>query len=258
MKEIIINNLYEKFSFLPSNIPSMTVKHVGPLTTINSYLATDMFNIIYINKGAIPNPDEIAEAINIFKIDRLPFAFWLAPDEEKRISKILKQYYLNCTEEEYGMCIDLNNLQDTATINQALQIEVVNSDTLLLDWMQVFCALLPDECTAITKFYKLADSIIQKNNNKIKCYVGYLNNQPVATCALFFSENIAGIFDMITIPTAQRKGVATTMILYALNIAKLTGFQQVSLGASEEGKHVYKKLGFETYCQFKIYNPSYE
>lgn len=235
----------------------MDINHVGPLTVINSYLATDMFNIVYINESIMPNPDEIAEAVDIFKTDRLPFAFWLISEDEKQLSKALIQCNLNCAEVELGMSVVLSNALSSDKINEELQIKIVDSYAILLDWIEVFCALLPDESSAITRFYQLADPVIQKFSSTIKCYVGYLNNQPVTTCALFFSESIAGIFDMITVPAAQRKRVATTMMLHVLNEAKLAGCKQVSLGASEEGLHVYKKLGFETHCEFKIYNPSY-
>lgn len=254
----IIANLHGKFSFLPSKIETMAVTHVGPLTIVNSRLPTDMFNIIYINEDTLPGLDEIAEAVDVFKADKLPFAFWLTSEEAISIADALRQCHLNCTEVEWGMCADLTHDHHAGKINESLQIKAVDSDVTLLDWIQVFCDLLPGECSAITNFYQLANPLIQKFNNKIKCYVGYLNNQPVSTCALFFWGNVAGIFDMITVPEMQRQGVATTMMLHALKEARLAGFKQVSLGASEEGKHVYEKLGFKTYCQLKVYNPSYE
>lgn len=42
MKERIIKNLHNKFCFIPSNISGMDVNRVGPLTVINSHLATDV------------------------------------------------------------------------------------------------------------------------------------------------------------------------------------------------------------------------
>lgn len=255
MKYRILSNLHDKFCFAPLHISGMTVEEFGTLTVVNSHLATDMFNILFINKAHVPTEAELTFALNTFKSEKLPFAFWLTLDEEKELADFLKHQKLKCTEVELGMCLDTSHIQNTAKINPQLKIKTVKSHSNLHDWTQVFCSLLPEECAPITHFYEKTAPLLDHFSDKMRFYVGYLDNQPVTTCALFFSGEVAGIFDMITVPSAQRQGIATTMMLHAIHEAKLTGFHYVSLGASEEGKHVYTKLGFKTYCEFRIYTP---
>ncbi len=253
MLQQIIKNLHEKFMFLPSKISGMNVATSTHLTVINSHLATDMFNIIYINGDDLPSEDELSKHINIFRKEKLPFAFWLLENEETQISDMLLSQGLSCSEDELGMAINFGNTNLPASKNSEIIIRQATDHSIMQDWIQVFCALLPDKCQAITDFYTAANPIIQKFNKKIKCFVGHLNGLPVTTCALFYSETIAGIFDMITIPEARRRGIATDMMIHALHAAKQDGYNHVALGASEEGKHVYGKLGFEAYCKFRIY-----
>ena len=55
-----------------------------------------------------------------------------------------------------------------------------------------------------------------------------------------------GIYDMGVVPEARRRGHATALTLAALGRAREAGCTGVTLNATGEGEHVYRRAGFES------------
>jgi ribosomal protein S18 acetylase RimI-like enzyme len=84
-------------------------------------------------------------------------------------------------------------------------------------------------------------------------FVGYLGDQPVVTGLLVLYGNVAGIYDIATIPQHRKKGFATAMMRHLLSLAQATGYLIAVLQAPHDGLSIYEKLGFKGCCHFCRY-----
>jgi predicted acetyltransferase len=80
-----------------------------------------------------------------------------------------------------------------------------------------------------------------------------LDGEPVGASMLLLSAGVAGIYNVATIPMAQRMGVGSAMTAAALRDADKHGYGIVILHSSEVGYPVYKRLGFQEYCKLGVY-----
>lgn len=243
------DNMSAKFAFLPKLINETCIID-NNLLVINTHYKTDMLNIICRSKTS--NISAITTAINEFRNEELPFAYWTGfYNEPLDLNKQLEKLGLVCTENELGMAIELSELPDK-NICPELNINSVENITQLNDFISVMSELMPTEADEIKKFYIKASDHILQNPVKLKLFVGYINNKPVATSALFCEAGVVGIWDIITLPIARRKGIGTDMTLAALKEGKKRGYHIGVLTASDEGKFVYQKLGFNPLQQFHV------
>ena len=68
-------------------------------------------------------------------------------------------------------------------------------------------------------------------------------------------DDVAGIWDITTLPEFRKKGIGTDMTIHALEHAK--NFYNCSVGvltASKDGERVYRKIGFQKIKEFRIAN----
>lgn len=246
-------NMAAKFSFLPSLSPTMNVSTDGGMLVINSHLHSDIFNIIWQT-----TTDDLAKLlipIDMFNAENLPFAWWTGFSKEPpALSKKLITLGLTCTEHEIGMGRSLiTNLPDTKVIAD-LNIVAVKSPKVMRDFISVLTKQIPNEIEPIITFYQSTQHHVFKSDNPLKLFVGYFNHKPVAMGASFERENVIGIWDIVTLPEVRGKGIASHMVLHILNQGKLLGYAIAVLSASDEGKRVYRKLGFKPLQDLFVYN----
>jgi len=84
-------------------------------------------------------------------------------------------------------------------------------------------------------------------------YVGWLGNQPVATASLLMAAGVAGVYFVLTVPEARRRGIGGAITEAALRDARELGYRVGVLGASGMGLPLYRRLGFEEYCRIAVY-----
>ena len=90
--------------------------------------------------------------------------------------------------------------------------------------------------------------------NDIKFYLGYYGEIPVTTVLTINHEGIVGIYGVETLSAYRRKGIGYATSKHALLCAKEAGAQKAILLATDKGKSLYKKIGFQEYAQCKAYS----
>lgn len=95
-------------------------------------------------------------------------------------------------------------------------------------------------------------------NNDLFFWVAEIDTVAVATGALSFwqklpinagkqnGSKIGYISNMYTIPECRRKGIASNIVKEIIKYGKSIGMLKIMLHALEDGKGVYKRLGFST------------
>ncbi|HET6296410.1 MAG TPA: GNAT family N-acetyltransferase, partial [Kribbella sp.] len=84
-------------------------------------------------------------------------------------------------------------------------------------------------------------------------YLGWLDGEPVATATVYLAAGVAGVYFVMTVPEARRRGIGAAITLAALQEARDSGSTHAVLGSSPAGRTVYESLGFRTYCTIELY-----
>ena len=82
-------------------------------------------------------------------------------------------------------------------------------------------------------------------------YLGRLDGEPVATATVYLAAGVAGVYFVMTVPEARRRGIGAAITYGALR--PVDGVEYAVLGASAAGKSVYAGLGFREYCTIDLY-----
>jgi ribosomal protein S18 acetylase RimI-like enzyme len=84
-------------------------------------------------------------------------------------------------------------------------------------------------------------------------YVGFLDGRPVSAGALVGAAGAAGVYLVGTVPGARQRGFATALTRHVLAEARALGYSLAVLQATDEGRGLYRKLGFVAYGVIGVY-----
>ena len=149
--------------------------------------------------------------------------------------------------------MDLRALPADTPAPAELTIEQVDTEDTLKLWGQIFGAGFGFPDFIADAFYNFIASQGLAADQPLRNYIGRLNGEAVGISSLFLGAGVAGIYNVATLPSAQRQGIGSAMTLYPLHEARLMGYRAAILQSSEAGVGVYRKLGFQEYCQLEQY-----
>jgi GNAT superfamily N-acetyltransferase len=86
-------------------------------------------------------------------------------------------------------------------------------------------------------------------------FVAYLGGQPVATSGLFVTDDIAGVYNVATIPDARGKGIGAAITWAAVDAGRAAGASRSILQASGDGEPVYARMGYATPTHYRQFEP---
>jgi GNAT superfamily N-acetyltransferase len=75
-------------------------------------------------------------------------------------------------------------------------------------------------------------------------FLGEVGGAPVAASALVTTQVVAGIYNVGTLPSLQRRGLGTAMTWHALEVGRQAGCTVGALQATLVGRSVYERMGF--------------
>ena len=166
------------------------------------------------------------------------------------LSRYLEEHGFVDGGQSAGMAVDLAQLNEQAPMPAGLRIQRITGTELLKQWGQVGSQGfgLPDFVgKALSELMRYVDP------ETMLAYLGWQNDQPVATSLLALAAGVAGIYNVATVPDARRQGIGAVMTLQPLREARERGYQVGILHASKMGEGVYRSLGFREYCQIGHY-----
>jgi ribosomal protein S18 acetylase RimI-like enzyme len=249
ISKLLDANITGKFVHLPSLIGTDVTD--GEVTVINSGIPSDMFNIVCRTKSK----NAMIVAVEKFRRLKIPFALWVGFDDDYPECKSdLEKWGCVCDEHESGMFAEIEKLSRDKKCDE-LQIRLVDNAKRVGDFIRIYQELIPHDASAIEMFFERASEHILNPESLLKLFVGYFQDQPTATSALFIDENTAGVWDVTTLSKFRRRGIGTDMTLAALfyafdNFGRRAGV----LTASKDGEPVYLKIGFQKVKDFHVFN----
>ena len=241
-------NILGKLPYLPQCMKVKVSKQQNSVL-VNTGIPCDMFNVACLLDDSA-NLKSITDSFQ-----NLPFAWWVGfgNDGEKHKQKI-EEFGLKNPEIESGMYSDISKIPEVPSC-EILSVSQVADMISLRDFIEVYEKIIPADRNSIEKFYLSAAPFIFEKQSSIKLFVGYVDHQPVATGALFLHENIAGVWDVTTLPDFRNLGIATNMVRHALFFAHDVYNCKIGvLTATKSGEKVYRKIGFQKIKEFFIFN----
>jgi GNAT superfamily N-acetyltransferase len=142
-----------------------------------------------------------------------------------------------------GMSVDLNRLNESGDIPVGVEIVAVSDEKSVRDCAEVlvYGYGFPRDWKDIAIDFVNGLGL----DTPYRSYVAYWDGKPVSTAAVFFGEEVAGIYSVATVPEARGKGLGAAITLAPLLEARKMGYRVGILQSSKMGLSVYRRLGFE-------------
>lgn len=133
------------------------------------------------------------------------------------------------------------------------KIKEVESLQDFIDYGNVMASVFETFDEEAVIFYKTIGGCYKKDPD-VTMFVGYINKNPVAICFCIKTDEIGGVYDIVTNPDFQKKGIGTFMTKIIIKHLKREKCHVIGMQASHEGIGIYKKLDFINFGEFKVYS----
>jgi hypothetical protein len=101
---------------------------------------------------------------------------------------------------------------------------------------------------------ELVDQVLGPDMIRIPGFTGFLgllDGQPVATSALYQSDDTAGVYNVATVEAARGRGVGAAITWAAALAGQQAGRRRSVLQASQMGEPVYARMGYLTPAHYR-------
>ena len=257
-------NLYELFKAMAHDLSGAELIERDGLSRHHSFPINPMFKGVWHTRLSPGQIDEaIDETIAWFTARNAPFFFWwtgsgTAPDnlgerlqarglldmaeQQTALAPGIKQTELGAP----CMATDLYRMDETAVTAApaGFRIEEVATEDALLDFKRVFLESyeIPDWAG---QAWVDATQAIGIGKTPWRMFVGYLDDQAVATNMLFNGAGVASLYAVGVVPAARGKGIGGAITLKPLLEARDLGYRHAVLFSTEMAKSVYERIGFQ-------------
>lgn len=202
--------------------------------------------------------EQVEPAIQFIVADarsrQTPVLWWVTPSTQPAgLAEQLKKHGFTLQDDQPGMAVELNRLSERLKKVPGLSIRLAQDEASWWQWSRTMVAgfEIPPAAEFVVTAWR--DLFSQVDPEIVLPYIGYLDDQPVATSVLSLVGGAAGIYGVSTIPSARRKGIGAWMTLQPLLDGREKGYTAGVLQASEMGESVYLSLGFREYCRIRSY-----
>lgn len=216
---------------------------------INAFHEGNDFDYCYVKNSNWPNrlwfkknvDDEnliLAKEKLLLISDKIIVPYWNI--YEKDTSDLLEKEGFKNIFEQIGMSTRLSKKYPE---NSVLEVKTIANKSEALLWTQIFYKAFG---------YNINPDLLLPDAPHTKILLAYYKSEPVGTGIIHRTGDIAGIHAIGIIPEMRKMGLAESLMRIVLNQSIEDHCTYATLQASEMGKGLYLKLGFEE--QFKIRN----
>jgi ribosomal protein S18 acetylase RimI-like enzyme len=143
------------------------------------------------------------------------------------------------------MAADLAAVDTAAGAPPGLVVERVRDREGLARWLRAFAAGFGKPAAEARVWSDVYAGLDLGPDAPWQHYVGRLDGEPVASSSVLLGAGVAGVYNVTTLPAARGRGVGAAMTRAPLADAAARGYRVAALQASELGRPVYLRLGFE-------------
>ena len=231
--------------------PRATYYETPQYTLLNSGTRMAMLNRVLDTNLTVNEANKtIKDLIDYFGSKQLPFTWQVDPwDQPSDLAERLEEAGFH-RDETPGMAVRIDELieptrPDNFSYEKVKSLEKLSSYTWLLCRAYQMPEFVWDSLVGGFKNLGLVDYF--------QHYIGYYDGEPVATSSILYSDGVAGLYNVATMPDVRGKGIGA-MISYVPYIDALKrGYRFGILHSTKMGYNVYKRLGFEEICKLIRY-----
>lgn len=216
----------------------------------SSFRETPLYNSAVISNYQWPNRLWLNEQINEENISflkntvlnehpNLVIPYWEIYDNESSI--IFDKNGFEILFQQLGMSLKPKSHFIT---NNSITIQQVKDTHKAELWSKLFCKAFG---------YSINPTIVSETKENVHYYIAYADGKEVGTAITYKSENTIGMHAVGIIPEARKKGHAEQLMRHLINKAIDDKISNITLQASDMGKGLYLKLGFEIDFLMKNY-----
>jgi GNAT superfamily N-acetyltransferase len=151
------------------------------------------------------------------------------------------------------MLADLAALPPTPPLPADFTIEPVTTPAVWAEWIEAERGGFEVEASLVPGLTALREGMGVGHGYPIQHFLGRLGGQPVATASLVVSTEMAGVFDVSTLPSARGRGIASAMTRHALESARAAGQAWAFVQPSGMAYPIYERLGFRECGACSVY-----
>jgi ribosomal protein S18 acetylase RimI-like enzyme len=213
-----------------------------------------MFNVVH--RARWPAAEASAGILSLqeqYRRRDLPVLWWVAPSSTPPdLGRFLIAHGFKPVGETTGMALDLATLELPAP-PETIRIEPTLTTSQLEAFSDTMCRGFELAPAIFDAMRDLALAMGYGEDGPLINYLAQQNGRNVATASLFIDGDIAGIYNVATLPSARRRGIGSAVTGAALSEAVRRGCRLAVLHSSQQGKGLYHRLGFTTVCYFHEY-----
>lgn len=205
----------------------------------------------------LPAPEidrRIGEVVAYLRSRGVPFGWWMLPgDQPPDLRARLVTSDFAPAGDQPGMAIALDQLGPAPQTPKDVAVAEVTDVEGIGAHMRLVASgsSLPPELELA--FLALLRRLPFGPGKPIRYFLAHEHGEPVGTSLIVLSGRAAGIFSVATAPQARGRGVGALVTDAALRAAREEGHRIAILESSQMGYNVYRRLGFEEYCQIGHY-----
>jgi ribosomal protein S18 acetylase RimI-like enzyme len=191
----------------------------------------------------------ITTILQHFTRRQVPMLWLVVPSTQPAdLGSYLIEHELSHTGDDPGMAIDLDSLPRDLRLPSGFTLEPVDDLSTLRTW----CGFT-DQTLVAEALFAWGQTLGFASDREIIHFLGRLDGRAVATATLVLGGGVAGIYNVVTVPDVQRRGIGALMTAGPLEVARARGYQLGVLQSSQMGYPLYRRLGFKDYCRIAIY-----
>jgi GNAT superfamily N-acetyltransferase len=228
----------------------------------NEFLTTTMTDVPFpfFNNVFYPRiPDGEIDAVIDSVVDdarkrNVPMFWWTGPTTKPEdLGERLLQKGFEHGFEAPAMAMDLRHMNENGKVPSGLVIQEVTDDKMLKDWCDVMAPVYGFPDFAAKPWFEMLAHLGLGTDQLLRHYVGYLNDQPVASASLYLDCGVGGISSVATHPDFRHQGFGTAITVEPLREARRLGYRYGVLFSSAMGLGVYNRIGFREYGKGNCY-----
>lgn len=199
-----------------------------------------------VHLGAATADRRIEELLAPFRARRRRMRWWIPPTATP--DDLLERVVAHGLEPEYAdeaMACDLTDWQPP-DLPHGVTVERVVDATTFHTWTETFAYAFdatPGRADAV--FERRFAEIAAGEDSPIATYLARLDGEPVATAFGRSSGGVVGVYAVGTVAAARRRGIGAAVTSRVMGDARADGARLAVLSASDLGRSVYRRLGFE-------------
>jgi predicted GNAT family acetyltransferase len=212
------------------------------------------FNNVFHSRFSESDVDEgIKQTVAKYQQRNVPMFWWTGPaTTPDNLGTHLLANSLSHGFTAPAMAVDINSVADVDHLACTTIEEVVNS-AALREWCHVMCPVYEFPEFAWEPWFKMLSHLGVSTGSEYRHFLARVNGKAVATASIYFSDGVAGVSCVATLPEHRQQGIGTAVTLAALQVAKSKGYNIGVLFASPMGESIYRSIGFEEYGKGNCY-----